>query len=374
MISNDTASDIFSQGASPVSDLVSALFNRFPKPIVEAAEAFLRDRTATGLLAFEESAQDILAQVGGHLVALGIHDCATPALASLTARLSARCSSFEEASEALGEHGVDMDAKTVRRLTLHVGEAALRQRAARVEAAQQGRSFIDELAGRRIAIRVDGGRTRLREGGLRGRRGKSGHRRYKTPWREPKLFTVYVFDARGRKVRAFPPLIDGTFGDADATFRLLVSELLLRGATRAELITLGGDGALWIWNRVDALARALGIPPEKIVRVADFYHAVEHLTTVAELVKGFSEHARRVRVKRMRRHASRRNSLSMWWARVVNTRSGACLASSAIRCSFVETGSELGLSGIFPSNGSVSRRLSFLGGVPRVGSPASPVV
>ncbi len=60
------------------------------------------------------------------LEALGIRHRATPALASLTARLSARCASFEEASEALGEHGIDMDAKAVRRLTLHVGEEALR--------------------------------------------------------------------------------------------------------------------------------------------------------------------------------------------------------------------------------------------------------
>jgi hypothetical protein len=48
--------------------------------------------------------------------------------------------------------------------------------------------------------------------------------------------------------------------------------------------------------------------------------------------------------------------MSMWWARVVNTIPGDCLASFAIRCSRVEMESELGLSGIFPSNGSVSWR------------------
>ncbi len=60
--------------------------------------------------------------------------------------------------------------------------------------------------------------------------------------------------------------------------------------------------------------------------------------------------------------------MSMWWARVVNTISGDCLASSAIRCSRVEMESELDLPGIFPSNGSVSRRLlpstGSLGSVP----------
>lgn len=60
--------------------------------------------------------------------------------------------------------------------------------------------------------------------------------------------------------------------------------------------------------------------------------------------------------------------MSMWWARVVNTIPGDCLASSAIRCCRVEMESELNLSGIFPSNGSVSRRrfpsTGSLGSVP----------
>ncbi len=239
------------------------------------------------------------------LSALGILYRATPALASLTARLSVRCSSFEEATEALGEHGIDMDAKAVRRLTLHMGEEALRQRDRRMDAAKDGRPFTKEFAGARIVISVDGGRIRLREGGQRGRKGKSGHRRYETPWREPKILTVYVIDEEGQKVRSFPPLLDGTLGDADATFDLLVSELVLRGAAEAREVIVTGDGAPWIWNRVDALAKALGLPPEKIVRVADFYHAVEHLAEIAELVKSFGEEAKKTWVKRMRRRLKR---------------------------------------------------------------------
>jgi len=239
------------------------------------------------------------------LAALGIHHRATPALASLVARLSVRCSSFEEASEVLLEHGVEMDAKTVRCLALHLGEEALRQRDRRMDAAGETRPFTKEFTGKRIVISVDGGRVRLREGGKRGRKRKNGRRRYDTPWREPKILTVYVIDETGQKVRSFAPLIDGTMGDADATFALLVAELLLRGAAEAELVIVTGDGAPWIWNRVDALARALGVPPEKIVRVADFYHAVEHLAAIAELVKTFGEAARKTWVKRMRRRLKR---------------------------------------------------------------------
>ena len=58
----------------------------------------------------------------------------------------------------------------------------------------------------------------------------------------------------------------------------------------------------------------------------------------------------------------------------VNALSGACLASSAIRCSFVETVSGFDVPVMFPSNGSVTRRPPSLHGVPRVGSPASSVL
>jgi len=235
------------------------------------------------------------------LEALGIHHQATPALASEVARQSVRCGSFEEASEALRERGVLMDAKAVRTVALFVGEEALRQREARKQAAAQGLTFSEEFAGKRIVISTDGGRLRTREGGKCGRRGKRGRRRYRTPWREPKLVIAYVIDEKGRKLRSSRPLYDGTLEDADAAFDLLLAELLLRGAAKAREIVMTGDGALWIWNRVDALARGLGFPPEKLVRVADFYHAVEHLTAVAELRSSWPEWHKKKWVRRMRR-------------------------------------------------------------------------
>jgi hypothetical protein len=234
------------------------------------------------------------------LEALGVRDQATPALASEVARQSVRCSSFEEAAEALRERGLEMDAKAVRTLTLAVGDACLRQRDLRRQAAADGQGFSDEFAGKRIVVSVDGGRLRTRRprGGRKGRRGR---RRYETPWREPKLLTVYVVDEQGRKRRCERPLYDGTLGDADEVFGILVAELLLRGAARAELIVVTGDGAHWIWNRVQMLAEALGVEPGRIVPVADFYHAVEHLTATADLVAGWTDTDRKSWVRDMRR-------------------------------------------------------------------------
>src|SRR5882724_3683670 len=60
--------------------------------------------------------------------------------------------------------------------------------------------------------------------------------------------------------------------------------------------------------------------------------------------------------------------MSMCWASVVNAISGACLASFAIRSSFVQTVVEPDVSSIFPSSGSVSRHplpsTGSLGSVP----------
>ena len=223
------------------------------------------------------------------LEALGIHHQASPALASEVARESVRCASFAEAGIALGERGMHFDAKGVRTIAMSVGAAALHQRERRIAVARAGVVFSDEFAGQRIVISVDGGRVRLREAGQHGRRGKRGRRRYQTPWREPKLFVVYIINRKGRKIACRCPLYDGTLGDADQIFELLIAELKLRGAAQARQIVVIGDGALWIWNRAEDLAKALNLAPERIIRVADFYHAVEHLTAIAELRAGWSD-------------------------------------------------------------------------------------
>lgn len=240
---------------------------------------------------------------GGYpvLEALGIAQRFTPALRSEVARQTVRAASFEEACEALAERGVSLHRNTVRAIALDVGARALAQRDARLHAVRQGQVFSDELSGTRVVVSVDGGRMRLREGGRRGRRGKRKHRRYRTPWREPKLLAIYVIDRKGRKLAEVPILYDGTLGDADATFDLLAAELALRGAAQAREIILVGDGAPWIWNRARELASAIGIDPSKLVQVADFYHAVEHLTAISELIAVWTEHKRRDWVRRMRR-------------------------------------------------------------------------
>ena len=236
------------------------------------------------------------------LEALGIWDQATPALLSEVSRQAVRTSSFEEAHQALAERGVVLDEKSVWSLTHKVGEQALASREDRIQAAATGAVYTEEFVGERVVLSTDGGRIRCREGGQRGRRNRRQGRRFRTPWREPKLVIAYVIDAKGRRDRSQAPLYDGTMGDADRAFEILVAELKLRGAARAKEIILTADGARWIWDRADDLARALGLTPKQIVKVADFYHAVEHLSAIAELCATWSEKERAAWVRRMRRH------------------------------------------------------------------------
>jgi hypothetical protein len=49
----------------------------------------------------------------------------------------------------------------------------------------------------------------------------------------------------------------------------------------ADKIVLVADGARWIWDRVGALVRRLGIKPEQVNELVDFDHAVEHLGRIA---------------------------------------------------------------------------------------------
>ena len=235
------------------------------------------------------------------LEALGVMNRATPALASEVTCQSVRTASFEEARQALGERGIVVTHETVRNLSLKVGGEALRQRDARAEVAERGETFSSEFAAQRLVISTDGGRLRLREGGRCGRKRKTGRRRFRTPWREPKLVIAYPIDKKGRKRRDAVPLYDGTLGDADAAFDILITELKLRGAAQAKQIILVGDGARWIWNRADELARRLGIDPKHIVKVADFYHAVEHLSAIADLRAGWNDDEKQAWVRRTRR-------------------------------------------------------------------------
>jgi hypothetical protein len=220
------------------------------------------------------------------LMLLGIYDHCSPALASEVAKLAAAMNSLQDARSQLSEMGIQLSVKQIAAIAYQFSQRArLRQKTGRM-------GISASLEGRRVVVSTDGGRVRIRTN-KRGKRTKKGRRRYRTDWREPKLLAIYVVDGQGKIEREFTPVLDGTLKGPDAVFRLIefyLCELHIKAATKVLFIA---DGARWIWNRVGALWKRLGLKAEQCMELVDFYHVVEHLGTLADLKKGWSKKLKR---------------------------------------------------------------------------------
>ena len=222
---------------------------------------------------------------------LGILGRSTPALRLLVSRAVCEANSVASARELLAATGVELGHKAALRLTYLVSEDALRARRQAVREQREGDDGGD-FAGRRVVATVDGGRINIRRR-VAGRPKKDGRKRFVTEWREPKVLTLYVLGEDGRRDRTVPSVIDGTLGDADAVFELMRYHLLRMGAHKAEEVTLVGDGALWIWNRAEALRKGLGVPMERFNEIVDYFHVVERLGDFAKSRAEWDEAYRR---------------------------------------------------------------------------------
>lgn len=218
----------------------------------------------------------------------------TPLAASDTAQLATALCSLKEAVFILEQRGRAIDIKTLRNITYHFANRAR-------EAQKSTRALTSEdVAGKRCAVSLDGGRIRIRRP-KRGKRTAKNRRRFHAHWREPKLLHIWLLDDDGTVCASFAPWIDGTMKGPDALFMLLSYYLRAIGITAATQVLFIADGAPWIWNRIPDLIVKIGLDPAKVRQIVDFYHAVQHLNAVASLRKGWS-------VKRRRQWVSRQTS------------------------------------------------------------------
>jgi len=227
------------------------------------------------------------------LLLLGINERCTAGFAAEVSLLAAMLGSLAEARDVLAERGMSIDIKVLRRITYRFSQRA------RLTQRLDGLGFDEHVAGRRVVVSTDGGRIRLREK-KRGQKTAKGRCRYKGAWREPKLFIIYVVDAEGKLERSFMPVMDAHIRGPDALFKLLGSYLGQLGITEADQVLFVADGARWIWNRIPALVRGLGLKPEQVYELIDFYHAVEHLGKVAGLRKSWTARQRKLWVRKHR--------------------------------------------------------------------------
>lgn len=104
--------------------------------------------------------------------------------------MSVVCPSFEVAQQVLGEQGFEAKYKNIRRLSVF-GRTIGRGLGISAQL-DPG----EDLAGKRVVVQIDGGRSRMRE--KTGKVSAKGHEKYDTPWREPKLIAIHVLDEKGQ--------------------------------------------------------------------------------------------------------------------------------------------------------------------------------
>jgi len=243
-------------------------------------------------------------QLGGlfpQLAAMGFGKACSPGLQYAVARIVALSPSIKVAQKELRRQGLKLDYKTVRRIAEQLGTQLLTLRQRELLAWRAGRLPAGhELAGCRVSVQIDGGRIRMRHNKAQGK-GKPGRRtKFKTPWREPKLLTIFVFDEQGQMVRKErQPLIDGTLLGPDHLAELVAYHLHRLGVAQAEVVVFAADGAPWIWDRIAWIVRRAGLDPNKVVQVLDFCHASHHVS-VALKALGLKGKIRKQRYRELR--------------------------------------------------------------------------
>lgn len=232
------------------------------------------------------------------LAQFGFGKGVSPALQSRVARRVALSPSIAFAHRELVRDGVQLDAKTVKRITYQCGEGLLALRRHRVELLRLGKlPSGNELAGKRVSVQIDGGRMKIRgemrpktadtekvdEDGLLtedapGRSQKRGVRTYDADWREPKLVTIFIHDEHGKMAKKTKATIDGTLLGPDAIAEVVAMHLHRLGAAKAESITFVADGAPWIWDRIAGIIKLAGLSEVQTHQVLDCCHAVHHIS------------------------------------------------------------------------------------------------
>ena len=205
------------------------------------------------------------------LAVLGIWDRCTPKLASDVSCAVAMLGSLAEAAAQLGQQSIDLDVKTVRAIAYRYAARA------RSVQASEGFHWGESVAGRRVVVSLDGGRIRVRRK-KRGPKTRKGRSRFHADWREPKLLILYVVAPDGRPCQSWAPVIDGTLRGPEAIFGLLRCYAKQLGLASVDKVLFVADGAPWIWTRIEALIAELGLQPQQILMLVDFYHAAKQLS------------------------------------------------------------------------------------------------
>jgi len=203
---------------------------------------------------------------------LGIREGVTGPLQEEIARTTIFLPSFELSRRELNHRGIELDVKTVRRITLELGEQGLAARTAALESWKDGELPPGTaFHGKRVVVAIDGGRTRTRKK-RPGRKTKKKRHRFETPWREPKLLVIYEVDNKGNRVAGSQQIVETGLQGPDQIAELTAFHLHRLGADKADVVVFLADGAEWIWDRVPLIVERAGL--NNWMAAVDFCHAM----------------------------------------------------------------------------------------------------
>lgn len=243
-------------------------------------------------------AEDNVPGLHVELAQFGFCKGCSPALESRVSRQAALNPSLQFAQEELARDGLEMDVKTIARITYQCGRGMLALRTGELMQWRFGKLPAGkEFEGKRISVQIDGGRTKIRgdlrpaaaeaekkdEDGLPvedvpGRSKKRPRQTFDAEWREPKLVTIFAHDEHGRMEKQSRAMVDGTFWGPDAVAELVAMHLHRLGAARAASITFVADGAPWIWDRLPTIVQLAKLDGVPIREILDCCHAAHHIS------------------------------------------------------------------------------------------------
>lgn len=218
----------------------------------------------------------------------------SPLRVSQVGMCSALCPSYDIGNELIKMFGPVQCVSRVRTITQGLSEWCAPHEVALSLA--KGES----LAGKRVVISLDGGRTRTKchKGGA-GAEKEADRRKlaYDTPWCEPKLFVIQILDDKGEIERKNLPIYGVRFGEEDV-LDLLRSYLRSLKIEEAQAVQIVADGAPWIWNNLQSLLVEAGVPVERITETLDYAHASGYVNKIiAKLSRRVSERKKRALLK-----------------------------------------------------------------------------
>ena len=210
----------------------------------------------------------------------------TPVLAERLCYTAVCTGSYESAARVADKWGVKTDDSSIHRYVAAAGERAAAVESRQVERALDvsTRSEVVEEAAREIGsaefslvIEMDGWLRRERGSDWAMKPAEAAGSRVE--WHENKTATIFRVEDRGQSMAGRSFVVERFVvccrDDPYEFGRRVHAQAIRRGLCQAQAVWIVSDGGIWIWNIAkDRFGHARG--------VLDFYHAAQHLWSVAQ--------------------------------------------------------------------------------------------